>query len=74
MADQSPTSKGRVKKGEDEAQGFVMYNGALVDIPSIMQRLEKSEKTRTATESKLKDIQEDLGQLTDFWIEKVKVE
>ena len=64
--DSSPTkaAKGKKAKGEgepDTGMGFVMYNGGVVDIQSIMQRLEKSEKTRTATEAKLKDTQEDLG-------------
>ena len=66
------SSAAKSKKGESEeaAPGFVMYNGGMVDIQSIMQRLEKSEKTRTATEDKLKDIQEDLGK-SHFYVNSV---
>ena len=43
------------------ASGIVMYNGALLDVDSVMQRLERSEKSRTAMESKLKEVQEEMG-------------
>ncbi len=41
--------------------GLVQYKGAMVDINSVMQRLDKSEKTRSAVETKLKDIQQEMG-------------
>lgn len=43
-------------------QGMVLYKGALLDIESFMQRLEKAEKTYTATEHRLKELQEEMGQ------------
>ena len=47
-----------VKKGQE---GLVMYKGAMVDIASVLQRSEKSEKTRAQLESKLKELQDDMG-------------
>ena len=41
--------------------GIVYYNGAVVDVGSIMQNLSKSEKARTDTETTLKAIQEENG-------------
>ena len=38
-----------------------MYKGAMVDIASVLQRSEKSEKTRAQLESKLKELQDDMG-------------
>ena len=43
------------------SEGLVMFNGAMVDITSVMQHLEKSEKTRTALECKYKEIQDEMG-------------
>ncbi|KAK2146982.1 hypothetical protein NP493_3539g00005 [Ridgeia piscesae] len=42
---------------------MVMYHGAVVDIHSVMTQLERSEKSRTAVEAKLKSIQQDMGDL-----------
>lgn len=50
--------------GDGEASGMVMYKGSLLDIASVMQRLEKSEKARQAAEDKFKETQEDLGKFT----------
>ena len=56
-----------VKKGQE---GLVMYKGAMVDIASVLQRSEKSEKTRAQLESKLKELQDDMGKNTfQFFID-----
>lgn len=36
-----------------ESGNLIVYNGAMVDIGSMMQKLEKSEKTREEIEQKL---------------------
>lgn len=57
-------------EGDDEAgstsgvvssDGVVMHNGAFVDINSIMQNLNKSEKSRVSMEARLKELQQELG-------------
>ena len=55
------------EKEEGSGQGIVMYKGAMLDINSFMQRLERSDKTRTATEHKLKDLQEEMGETAPHW-------
>ncbi|CAH1794191.1 unnamed protein product [Owenia fusiformis] len=65
----TPTGRGRrsVKKAEGEQQdassGMVMYNGSLLDIGSVMTRLEKSENSRKAVEAKMKDTQTEIDDL-----------
>ena len=44
-----------------DASRMVMYHGAMVDVHSVMTQLERSEKSRTAVEAKLKSIQQDMG-------------
>lgn len=44
-----------------EAGNMVMFNGAMLDIPSMIQRLDKSEKLKHDTDSRLKDLQEEMG-------------
>ena len=44
-----------------DSSRMVMYHGAVVDIHSVMTQLERSEKSRTAVEAKLKSIQQDMG-------------
>ena len=55
-------TKREAGSAEESSSGMVMYKGALVDMESVMQRLEKSEKTRTAVEVKLKDTQDEMGE------------
>jgi hypothetical protein len=42
--------------------GLVNYMGAMVDISSVMQRLDKSEKTKGKLETRIKVLQEELGE------------
>lgn len=60
-------SKTPKKEKEDFApnSGFISYNGALIDIDSITQRLEKSEKNRSALEEKLQDFTNEIEILKD---------
>lgn len=48
-----PTPKARMKAETSESGNLIIYNGAMVDIGSMMQKLEKSEKTREEIEQKL---------------------
>ncbi|KAL7643954.1 UNVERIFIED_CONTAM: hypothetical protein RMT77_005966 [Armadillidium vulgare] len=45
--------------------GVVKYEGSLVDIGKLMQQLERSERARSDTEEKLKELQKDLSQTKD---------
>lgn len=42
-----------MKAETSESGNLIIYNGAMVDIGSMMQKLEKSEKTREEIEQKL---------------------
>lgn len=48
-----PAAKARIKAETSESGNLIVYNGAMVDIASMMQKLEKSEKTREEIEQKL---------------------
>ena len=58
------------KKAAQEAANMVMFNGAMLYIPSMVQRLDKSEKLKHETDSKLKDLQEEMGEYTQWCVEK----
>ena len=45
---------------------MVMYNGAMLDIASMLQRLDKSEKLKLETDANLKDIEEEMGERRDW--------
>ena len=48
-----PALKARAQSETSESGNLIVYNGAMVDIGSIMQKLEKSEKSREEIEQKL---------------------
>lgn len=48
-----PSSKTRAQAETSESGNLIVYNGAMVDIGSMMQKLEKSEKSREEIEQKL---------------------
>lgn len=48
-----PTPKVRPQATASESGNLIVYNGAMVDIGSMMQKLEKSEKAREEIEQKL---------------------
>lgn len=48
-----PAPKARVKAETCDSGNLIVYNGAMVDIASMMQKLEKSERTREEIEQKL---------------------
>lgn len=56
-----------LKKDKEHApnSGLISYNGALIDIDSITQRLEKSEKNRSALEEKLQDFTNEVDLLKE---------
>ena len=53
-------------KKDDGQTGMILHNGAVLDIDSIMQRLEKSEKTRITLEQKLKETNGEMGRCPDM--------
>ena len=63
-AEEEKSAEKPSKEGNSPA-GIIEYQGAVIDISSVMQKLEKSEKGRIAVESKFKDIKEELGQYED---------
>lgn len=48
-----PSPKARVPLEASESGNLIVYNGAMVDIASMMQKLEKSEKAREEIEQRL---------------------
>lgn len=58
----SPSKRGaRSGKKDADAGNMIMYKGSMLDIPSMVGRVEKSEKLKRETDTKLKDLQEEMG-------------
>lgn len=57
----TPTVKQESKDGEENV-GLIVYNGAMVDVGSLLQKLEKSEKVRAEVEQKLQLLEEKTGE------------
>uniref|UniRef100_A0A2D4PMD3 SAP domain-containing protein n=2 Tax=Micrurus surinamensis TaxID=129470 RepID=A0A2D4PMD3_MICSU len=53
----SPAIKQESKTSEENV-GLIVYNGAMVDVGSLLQKLEKSEKARAEMEQKLQSLEE----------------
>ncbi|KAM6415615.1 cell division cycle and apoptosis regulator protein 1 isoform 4-T5 [Rhynochetos jubatus] len=53
----SPTIK-QESKAVEENVGLIVYNGAMVDVGSLLQKLEKSERVRAEIEQKLQLLEE----------------
>ncbi|XP_051009105.1 cell division cycle and apoptosis regulator protein 1 isoform X2 [Acomys russatus] len=53
----TPTIKQESRDGEENV-GLIVYNGAMVDVGSLLQKLEKSEKVRAEVEQKLQLLEE----------------
>lgn len=53
----SPTVK-QESKAVEENVGLIVYNGAMVDVGSLLQKLEKSERVRAEIEQKLQLLEE----------------
>ncbi|KAM5236659.1 cell division cycle and apoptosis regulator protein 1 isoform 1-T1 [Ctenodactylus gundi] len=53
----TPTVKQELKDVEENV-GLIVYNGAMVDVGSLLQKLEKSEKVRAEVEQKLQLLEE----------------
>uniref|UniRef100_A0A8C0JF26 Cell division cycle and apoptosis regulator protein 1 n=1 Tax=Chelonoidis abingdonii TaxID=106734 RepID=A0A8C0JF26_CHEAB len=53
----SPTIK-QESKSTEENVGLIVYNGAMVDVGSLLQKLEKSERVRAEIEQKLQLLEE----------------
>ncbi|XP_031458745.1 cell division cycle and apoptosis regulator protein 1 isoform X5 [Phasianus colchicus] len=53
----SPTVK-QESKAVEENVGIIVYNGAMVDVGSLLQKLEKSERVRAEIEQKLQLLEE----------------
>ena len=54
-------------KDVEENVGLIVYNGAMVDVGSLLQKLEKSEKVRAEVEQKLQLLEEKTGK-EKHWI------
>lgn len=57
----TPTVKQESKDSEENV-GLIVYNGAMVDVGSLLQKLEKSEKVRAEVEQKLQLLEEKTGE------------
>ncbi|XP_034993691.2 cell division cycle and apoptosis regulator protein 1 isoform X2 [Zootoca vivipara] len=53
----SPAIKQEPRSSEENV-GLIVYNGAMVDVGSLLQKLEKSEKARAEMEQKLQSLEE----------------
>ncbi|KAK3091306.1 hypothetical protein FSP39_018795 [Pinctada imbricata] len=63
-AETTNTKKTPSKKKEGaETTGFVTYKGAMIDIESVMLKLEKSEKTRSEMEKQMTDVEQEKDSL-----------
>ena len=59
----TPTKrKGPTRADGEPLTGMVMYNGAMLDIDSVIQRLEKSETSAVEMEKKLDTMNEEKGE------------
>lgn len=56
----SPAVK-QESKAVEENVGLIVYNGAMVDVGSLLQKLEKSERVRAEIEQKLQLLEEKTG-------------
>lgn len=57
-----PAPKTRVQSEPSESGNLIVFNGAMVDIGSMMQKLEKSEKAREEIEQKLLVLDAKMGE------------
>ena len=64
--------RGPTKADGEPISGMVMYNGAMLDIDSVLQRLEKSEKSSAEMESKLTELTSDKGKQYFFFGKKFR--
>lgn len=62
----TPTVK-QESKDVEENVGLIVYNGAMVDVGSLLQKLEKSEKVRAEVEQKLQLLEEKTGK-EQHWV------
>ena len=60
--------KGPTKTDGEPLSGMVMYNGAMLDIDSVLQRLEKSEKSSADLETKLDELTNDKGKYSKTYV------
>lgn len=55
-------------KDVEENVGLIVYNGAMVDVGSLLQKLEKSEKVRAEVEQKLQLLEEKTGKENHWYV------
>ena len=65
-AENSGGSSATSSSAESKDENYVYYKGALLDIESLMQRLERSEKSRTALEKNMQELTDQLSKLFVF--------
>lgn len=60
--EQTSPSKRRGGRTESvEQTGMLMHNGAMVDVESLLERLEKGEKSIADYEKRIKELEEERG-------------
>lgn len=64
------TQSGAKQQSEEGNHGdnWVMYRGSLLDVENLLQRLERSERNRKATEQKLQDQEHEVGEIHEFLV------
>ena len=63
--DASSGTTGATEEAKGDNQNFVNYKGSFLDIESLMARLERSEKSRTALEANLSTLSGELSELRE---------
>lgn len=64
----SGSSNRTQNKGEDEVlTGMINYKGSVLDIESLLDRLEKSEKTRLDMEKEMQKLSKDRGKVPLYY-------
>ena len=59
--DVTPKKGDKSQSGGGDTGELVMYEGSMLDIASMMGRLDKSEKTRTEMEKRMQTLDKDKG-------------
>lgn len=62
-----PSQKTKREMEDSDSGSLIVYNGAMVDVGSMLQKLDKSEKTREEIEQKLMQQDTKMGNIYSNW-------
>lgn len=61
-----PSQKAKRETEDNDSGSLIVYNGAMVDVGSMLQKLDKSEKAREQIEQKLMQQDTKMGNAQSF--------